>query len=543
MSNACSLVVSTTGTGRCRSWRPSQRWVARGCRLYFVRSPNPESTPQRALAEVETWCRDHPGWWGDRVQLTDWVPHARRFDLLRDVDLAVVTHSAGLETDLAMRTRLIEALAAGCPVVTTPGGTTSRLVEEWNAGWVALRTDPESIASCLAEALDDPAAAIAARPAGPGASRRAPSLGPRTRATDPVLPATPAGPDAFRLFLSSRNGLSSGPAGLSRETLATSPDFLFAPSSVTMSGVSVVIASWNGLEQLRECLPAVRDQADPGCEWEVLVLDNGSSDGTGEWLRRLHPSVRLIVRSRNVGFSAGNNLLAKEARFDSLALLNNDARPEPEWLRELVRAIDAAPREVAAVSGLIVDWDAERLDFGRGVMTFDGPCIPTRPRSAARQGPDAVTGHGAAVRLWRQHVDQARAVPRARRVRRGLLRVHGGRRSGMAAVVERAPRAVRPGSAGSPPLDGDQRSTGRLQPWAALRAQRVLHGLQELRGRPLGEADAGSSPHPELAHRNDADREQLGWGQTQLRPVRWGILRRGRGCRAGAEAAVLGDAL
>ena len=128
------------------------------CRLYFVRSPNPESTPQRALAEVETWCRGRPGWWGDRVQLIDWVPHARRFDLLRDVDLAVVTHTAGLETDLAMRTRLIEALAAGCPVVTTAGGTTSRLIEEWNAGWVADRTDPDSIASCLTEALDDPAA-------------------------------------------------------------------------------------------------------------------------------------------------------------------------------------------------------------------------------------------------------------------------------------------------------------------------------------------------------------------------------------------------
>ena len=139
-----------------------------------------------------------------------------------------------------------------------------------------------------------------------------------------------------------------------------------------MPGVSVVIASWNGLEQLRECIPAVRDQTDPRCEWEVLVLDNGSGDGTGEWLRRHHPSVRLIVQSRNVGFSAGNNLLAKEARFDSLALLNNDARPEPDWLRELVRAIEAAPREVAAVSGLIVDWDAERLDFGCGVMTFDG---------------------------------------------------------------------------------------------------------------------------------------------------------------------------
>ncbi len=56
--------------------------------------------------------------------------------------------------------------------------------------------------------------------------------------------------------------------------------------------VSVAVLSWNGRQHLRECLPALGRQLPPGCDWEVLVLDNGSTDGTSSWLRQLHPQVR-----------------------------------------------------------------------------------------------------------------------------------------------------------------------------------------------------------------------------------------------------------
>jgi glycosyltransferase involved in cell wall biosynthesis len=125
--------------------------------LLLIRNPNPESTPQRLFARVEARCREL-GWWGSRVQALDWVPAERRYDLLRDVDLLVAPHRPSLETRLSLRTRFLDALAAGCPVVTSEGGAMSRLLAEESAGWVAPPGDAAALARALSEALDDPAA-------------------------------------------------------------------------------------------------------------------------------------------------------------------------------------------------------------------------------------------------------------------------------------------------------------------------------------------------------------------------------------------------
>ena len=136
--------------------------------------------------------------------------------------------------------------------------------------------------------------------------------------------------------------------------------------------VSVAILSWNGRAHLEVCLPALAQQLPAACEHEILVLDNGSTDNTCEWVRRTHPEVRLIESPVNLGFCAGNNRLVKEADGDAIAFLNNDTRPRPEWLGCLSDALASAPADVAAISGQIVDWSGERLDFARGILTFDG---------------------------------------------------------------------------------------------------------------------------------------------------------------------------
>ena len=146
-------------------------------------------------------------------------------------------------------------------------------------------------------------------------------------------------------------------------------------SLVKPERVAVAILSWNGRQHLETCLAALAEQKDPGVPWEILVLDNGSSDGTAGWLRREHPRVRLIESPTNLGFCAGNNRLMNVAAADAVALLNNDTRPRVDWLVALVDAFAAAPKDVAAVSGMIVDWSGERLDFGRGLMTFDGHAL------------------------------------------------------------------------------------------------------------------------------------------------------------------------
>jgi glycosyltransferase involved in cell wall biosynthesis len=137
--------------------------VGAGWVLLLIRNPNP-GTPQRLLADVEAWCRRR-GWWGSRVRALDWVPAERRFDLLRDVDLLVAPHRPSLETRLSLRTRFLDALAAGCPVVTTEGGVMSRLLREHGAGWVVPPGDAPALARAIVEALA--AAAPAAGDAAP----------------------------------------------------------------------------------------------------------------------------------------------------------------------------------------------------------------------------------------------------------------------------------------------------------------------------------------------------------------------------------------
>lgn len=125
--------------------------------LLLIRNPNP-GTPQKLFQEVEAWCRARDLWQGSsgsRVEVLDWVPGERRYDLLRDVDLVVATHRSSLETRLSLRTRFLDALAAGCPVVTTEGGAMSRLLREHDAGWVVPEGDGGAVGRAFREILED----------------------------------------------------------------------------------------------------------------------------------------------------------------------------------------------------------------------------------------------------------------------------------------------------------------------------------------------------------------------------------------------------
>lgn len=126
--------------------------------LLLIRNPNP-GTPQELFQRVETWCRDR-GLWGSAVRVLDWVPVERRYDLLRDVDLMIATHRPSLETRLSLRTRFLDALAAGCPVIATEGGGMSRLLAESGAGRVVPAGDAGAVAQALRDTLADGGASL-----------------------------------------------------------------------------------------------------------------------------------------------------------------------------------------------------------------------------------------------------------------------------------------------------------------------------------------------------------------------------------------------
>ncbi|MBI2890662.1 MAG: glycosyltransferase family 2 protein [Nitrospirae bacterium] len=105
--------------------------------------------------------------------------------------------------------------------------------------------------------------------------------------------------------------------------------------------ISAIIVTWNGRHLLDTCLNALRTVgAADRVSIETIVVDNGSSDGTCDHLRRAHAYVRLVRNSENRGFAAGVNAGLREARGRYSLLLNSDARVQPGALRALVDSMD-----------------------------------------------------------------------------------------------------------------------------------------------------------------------------------------------------------
>lgn len=106
--------------------------------------------------------------------------------------------------------------------------------------------------------------------------------------------------------------------------------------------VSVVIVNWNGKRYLERCLPSVLNQT--YSQFEVILVDNGSTDGSVQFVSRTFPQVRLIENPENIGFAAGSNIGIEVAKGDYIATLNNDAQADKKWLEELVCPMEADPR-------------------------------------------------------------------------------------------------------------------------------------------------------------------------------------------------------
>ncbi|MFZ5433329.1 MAG: glycosyltransferase, partial [Calditrichota bacterium] len=105
---------------------------------------------------------------------------------------------------------------------------------------------------------------------------------------------------------------------------------------------SVIIPVWNNLHYTRQCITSLFMVKEP-VDFEVIVVNNGSDDGTAEFLSQLPPPVRTVTLSENRGFAKGSNAGAAVARGKYLVFLNNDTIVQPGWLKEMVTCIKTDP--------------------------------------------------------------------------------------------------------------------------------------------------------------------------------------------------------
>jgi GT2 family glycosyltransferase len=138
------------------------------------------------------------------------------------------------------------------------------------------------------------------------------------------------------------------------------------------AGISVVIPSRNGKSLLEAQLPAIARDLEPFTA-EIIVVDNGSDDGTTQWLRAAWPQVRIEVSDTPLSFARAVNRGIACARYSHLCLLNNDMLLEPGFFGALVDAFERVPDLFCATAQIHFPEGVRREETGKTVMAQSHP--------------------------------------------------------------------------------------------------------------------------------------------------------------------------
>jgi len=135
---------------------------------------------------------------------------------------------------------------------------------------------------------------------------------------------------------------------------------------------SVLVVNYNGRSFLDECLGSLKAQSLPKNQFEVIFVDNASSDGSVEFVRASFPWVRVIEAGSNLGFAGGNNAGLQHSRGRWIALLNSDAAAEPDWLSASIAAGESAAKVGGVASHIVFRDEPKRINSTGLELLSDG---------------------------------------------------------------------------------------------------------------------------------------------------------------------------
>jgi GT2 family glycosyltransferase len=132
-----------------------------------------------------------------------------------------------------------------------------------------------------------------------------------------------------------------------------------------MKKLTIVVLNMNGLENLKVLFKSLKEQTFQ--DFDVIVSDNGSTDGSIEWLRK--NKINHVSNGRNLGFSGGNNIVLRKVRTKYVGVFNDDIRLEPNVLKMLVEFMENT-RDAAAVQPKILSWDGKMVQSTGLILTY-----------------------------------------------------------------------------------------------------------------------------------------------------------------------------
>jgi len=135
--------------------------------------------------------------------------------------------------------------------------------------------------------------------------------------------------------------------------------------------VTVVVLNYNGINHLEACFNSLMKLDYPTDQLTLMLVDNGSTDGSSEYVHTQFPQVKIIQLKENMGFAAGNNAGARAAQSRYIVFLNNDMWVDPQFIHGFLKAIQSDSQVVCA-GAKILNWDGSRIDFGGSASDFAG---------------------------------------------------------------------------------------------------------------------------------------------------------------------------
>jgi GT2 family glycosyltransferase len=141
--------------------------------------------------------------------------------------------------------------------------------------------------------------------------------------------------------------------------------------------VSLIVVNMNGRLHLEGLLTSLREQDFPAEQLELVLVDNGSLDGSAAFVEAAWPGAVIIRNAENRGFAPANNQGAAVANGRYLAFVNNDMKVAPDWLSRLVTHRRAASDDTVCIASKILNWDGTHLDFAGGTIAFNGAGFQT----------------------------------------------------------------------------------------------------------------------------------------------------------------------
>jgi GT2 family glycosyltransferase len=136
------------------------------------------------------------------------------------------------------------------------------------------------------------------------------------------------------------------------------------------SDLSIIIPNWNGFPFIKDCIESIKSSDYDG-QIEIILVDNGSDDGSCSWIEETFPDIKILRNKENLGFATACNRGAIASTYDKIVFLNTDMKIGADFLKVIVKALDKN-ENAASVSAKILDWDGKKTQFAGGMVNFYG---------------------------------------------------------------------------------------------------------------------------------------------------------------------------